>query len=154
VVRFLAKPKVQFLMKQYLKTIYSAKVLLAWGEAISGNQKIREWLIRNGFPELGIFVFALHNKPDARTWLLENQFPHLAATISGAEGKKDAVEWLVNHNFDVLAKTALTGDGDEDAFKWLVRNNHREMAMVGKKIEEVKDQIERDNNDVHKISQE
>jgi len=135
-----------------LKTTYPAKVLLAWGEAISGNRKIREWLMANGYPELGVFVFALHNKEDAKEWLLENGHPHLAATIAGAEGKKDAVEWLKKYEFDVLVHVALTGDGNADSFKWLLDQGQREMAMVAKKIEEVKDMIERDNNDVHRIS--
>jgi hypothetical protein len=137
-----------------LKATYPAKILLAWAEAIDGNKEIRTWLFENGYPELGIFVYALHNKEDAKQWLMEKNFPHLAATVSGAEGKEDAVKWLLQYGFDVLAKAALAGDGDEEAFKWLIRNNHREMAIVGKKIEKVKDQIERDNNDVHKISQE
>lgn len=137
-----------------MKTSYPAKILLAWGEAISGNKKIREWLMVNGYPELGIFVFALRNKDDAKKWLFENNFRHLAATISGAEGNKGAIEWLFKSNFDILARVAAVGGGDEPAFNWLLTQGHREMAMIGKKIEAVKDEIERDNNDVHKISQE
>lgn len=137
-----------------MKTSYPAKILLAWGEAISGNKKIREWLTQNGYPELGVFVFALRNKDDGKKWLFDNNFRHLAATISGAEGNKDAIEWLYKSKFDILARVAAVGDGDELSFKWLVANNHREMAMIGKKIEAVKNDIERDNNDVHKISQE
>jgi hypothetical protein len=137
-----------------LKTTYPAKILIAWAEAIGGNKTIREWLTANGYTELGVFTFALRNKDDAKKWLMSNGFEHLAATISGAEGNKSAVEWLEKYNFDVLAKTALVGDGNDDAFKWLVKNGHREMAMVGKKIQQVKDQIEQDNNDVHKISKE
>ncbi len=137
-----------------MKTTYPAKILLAWGEAISGNIEIRTWLVNNGYKELGLFVFALRNKSDAREWLFENNYPHLMATVAGAEGKKDAVEWLFHHKFDVLAHTALTGDGEEESFQWLLRHGHKEMAIIGKKIEEVKDEIERDHNDVHKISKE
>jgi hypothetical protein len=137
-----------------MKALYPAKVLIAWAEAIGGNKEIRTWLMENGYRELGVFVFALYNKDDAKEWLLKNGFPHLAATVAGSEGKQDAIGWLLKHDFDLLAKTALTGDGDEAAFKWLVANKHRELAIIGKKIEMVKDQIERDNNDVHKISQE
>jgi len=96
----------------------------------------------------------LNNKDDAKKWLLENGFQHLAATISGAEGNKNAIAWLEMHNFDVLAMVARLGDGDENALEWLLRHNHREMAMVGKRIQIVKDMIERDNNDIHKISKE
>ena len=44
---------------------YPPKILVAWGEAISGNGEIRDWLIKNGYPELGLFTFALRNKDDA-----------------------------------------------------------------------------------------
>jgi hypothetical protein len=135
-----------------LKTSYPAKILVAWAEAIGGNKKIRDWLATNGYPELNVFVFALNNKEDALKWLLENGHPHLAATIAGAEGKKDAIEWLKKYKFDVLCHVAMTGDGNEASFNWLIKNGHREMAIVAKRIEEVKDIIEQDNNDVHKIS--
>lgn len=135
-----------------MKTTYPAKILLAWAEAIGGNKKIREWLALNGYPELNVFVFALNNKDDALQWLLDNGHQQLAATIAGAEGKKDAVGWLKRHKFDVLVHVALTGDGNQASFKWLVTNGHREMALVAKRIEEVKDMIEQDNNDVHRIS--
>ena len=39
---------------------YPAKVLLAWGEAISGNREIRDWLMQNGYPELALTCHALH----------------------------------------------------------------------------------------------
>lgn len=137
-----------------MKTQYPAKVLVAWAEAIKGNAKIRDWLMVNGYRELGVFVFALHNKDDAKEWLLKNEFPHLAATVAGAEGDEGAIGWLEKYKFDILAKVAQVGDGDATSFQWLIHHGHREMAMVGKRIEEVKDMIERDNNDVHKISKE
>lgn len=137
-----------------MKFAYHPKVLIAWGEAISGNAKIRDWLIGNGFKELGLFVFALRNKDDAKQWLLDNGYSHLAATISGAEGNKNAISWLRNYEFEPLARVAELGDGNEEAFEWLIRNGHRELAMIGKKIQLVKDEIERDNNDIHKISKE
>jgi hypothetical protein len=139
-------------IKPILKTTYPAKILVAWAEAIGGNKKIREWLAANGYPELSVFVFALNNKDDAREWLLKNGHQHLVAIIAGAEGQKEAVEWLKKYKFDVLIHVAMTGDGNEQSFHWLLKNGHREMAIVAKRIEEVKDIIEQDNNDVHRIS--
>ena len=137
-----------------MKISYPAKVLLACGEAISGNKEIRDWLTENGYPELGVFVFGLRNKDDANKWLFDNNFRHFAATIAGSKGNKEAVEWLFKTQMDVLARVAATGDGDEESFNWLLKNNHREMAMIGKKIEAVNLEIDFDNNDVHKISSE
>ena len=132
---------------------YPAKVLLAWGEAISGNAGLRDWLIRNGFPELGIFVFALHLKPDARKWLMENGHPHLMAVIRGIEGDDKALEWLDKHDMQVLRRVAEAG-GDDRAFKWLVAHGHRELALLGLKMWSVKMAIEDDHNDPHKFSRE
>lgn len=131
---------------------YPDKILVAWGEAISGNAKIRDWLTQNGFPELGVFCFALRNKNDARAWLMKNGHPHLFALINGVEGNKNALMWLKVHKFDLLLKMALAGDGDEEAFEWLVQNNYKILALIAKKIEFIKDQIEENNNDPHRIS--
>lgn len=132
--------------------LYPSKILLAWAEAIGGNTKLRDWLTENGYKELGLFVFALHLKDDARDWLMQNGYPHLMATINGAEGNPNAIKWLEKHGYTPLSKVALVGDGNEQAFAWLKRNNHPELALVAKKIEAVKIQIERDNEDHHSIN--
>ncbi len=137
----------------YKPLIYPPKIIIAWGEAISGNKKIRDWLGKNGYPELYTFVFALNLKQDARDWLMKNQYPHLLALIEGVEGKKSALDWLINNKFSILWYMALAGDGDRDAAKWLIKNE-KEFAMVALKIKIVKDEIETDNMDPHKISSE
>lgn len=129
---------------------YPVKILVAWGEAISGNKEIREWLIKNGYPELGLFVFALNNKDDARDWLIKNKHPHLMALINGIESNTQALMWLEKHNFPILKHMALAGDGDKEALNWLLKNGHREFAMLARKMEQVKMQIDNDNSDVHK----
>lgn len=128
---------------------YPAKVLVAWGEAISGHAGIRDWLIRNGYPELGIFVFALHLKPDARQWLMDHGHPHLMAVIRGMEGDEQALDWLNAHGMQVLRKVAECG-GDEAALQWLLREGRRELAMLGLKMWSVKMKIEEDHQDPHK----
>ncbi|MDQ3101914.1 MAG: hypothetical protein M3R08_11050, partial [Bacteroidota bacterium] len=109
-----------------MRTEYPAKVLLAWGEAISGNIPLRDWLIKNGYPELGIFTFALRNKDDARKWLMEKGHAHLLAVITGLEGDKRALDWLQRNNMNVLRHVALAGDDVEASFQWLIENGHRE----------------------------
>jgi hypothetical protein len=131
---------------------YPAKVILAWAEAINGNRDIRDWLITNGYPELGLFVFALNNKTEARQWLIDNGFPHLMALINGAEGNPNALIWLKNFGYDILEKMARVGDNDEDALIWLLQNNLPDMAKVALKIREVKNEIDANNNDMHRIS--
>lgn len=130
---------------------YPAKILVAWAEAIGGNSDIRDWLIKNGYKELGLFTFALRNMDDARMWLMENGSPHLLALINGIEGNKQALQWLESNGYKALSIIALAADGNKSAKEWLLKND-KLLAMVALKMEFVKDEIERDNNDVHKIS--
>ena len=139
-------------MAESIFSKYPQKVLVAWGEAISGNREVRQWLIKNGFPELGIFVFALHLKADARKWLLEHGHAPLMALISGIEGDVKALDWLEMHDFPVLRHMAVAG-GDEDAMRWLITQDQRTMAVLALKMWSVKMAIEDDHNDPYKFSQ-
>ena len=65
---------------------YPIKVLVAWGEAISGHGELRDWLLGNGYPELGLFVHALRLDNKARKWLIDEGHPELMALCAGAEG--------------------------------------------------------------------
>ena len=69
---------------------YNAKLIIAWGEAISGNDEIRDWLMQSPYKELGIFCFALKNDEKSRDWLMNNGFPHLLAVINGIERNEEA----------------------------------------------------------------
>ncbi|MFT4683056.1 MAG: hypothetical protein ACJAU0_000596 [Flavobacteriales bacterium] len=135
-----------------LKTDYPAKVILAWGESISGNAQLRKWLMENGYPELGLFVYALFNKGDARDWLIKNGFPHLMALINGAEGNRNALLWLQKFELTVMFHIAKAADNDDASLHWLLTKGHKEWFVLAQKIRIVKNQIELDNNDVHKIS--
>jgi len=132
--------------------MYPAKILVAWAEAVGGNTAIRDWLMRNGYQELGLFVFALYLQDEARDWLMKHGHPHLMATISGAEGDPKALHWLETHGYMPLAKVAQVGDGDDAALQWLKSNGHAELAMVALRIRAVKDKIEFDNQDHHKFN--
>ncbi|MCF8258565.1 MAG: hypothetical protein K9J06_13495 [Flavobacteriales bacterium] len=131
---------------------YPAKILVAWAEAIGGNAAIRDWLMKNGYPELGLFVHALYLQDHARDWLMKNGHPHLMAIIRGAEGDNAAVKWLETHGYTPLSKIAMTGDGDDAALHWLKLNGHPELAMVAIRLRAVKDRIESDNVDHHKFN--
>ena len=126
---------------------YPEKILLAWGEAIGGNTEIRDWLLKKGYPELGLFCFALYFDEKASEWLLKNT-PHLLALIKAAEGKKDARMWL-NAKFPLLYCMALAADGEKKEMETLIRKD-RLMAGIAQKIKFAKDQIEEANNDVHR----
>lgn len=131
---------------------YPVKILLAWGESIDGNKKITEWLMKNGYTELGLFQFALRNEPRSRDWMMQNGHPHLMALINGIEGDEKALDWLDKNGFAVLKEMALTGDGDAEAFKRLQRPETKVYAMLAKKMEFIKDGIEDAKSDFHKYS--
>lgn len=134
-----------------MRTEYPAKVLVAWAEAIGGNIGLRDWLLRNGYPELGVFTAALRNKQEARDWLMQHGHAHLMAVIRGSEGDPRALEWLQQHGFGVLRQVALVGDGDEEALRWLMAKGHRELAMAAYRMARVKASIEEDHRDPHKF---
>jgi hypothetical protein len=137
--------------KNSISFTYPIKILVAWGEAISGNNRIRDWLMNNGYNELGLFTFALRNNDEAMLWLIKNDFPHLAALINGIEGNAQALRWLDEYGFKDLKKMALAADNDTIVMKELMAQDKLK-AMLAMKMGAVKDEIERDNNDAHKIS--
>jgi hypothetical protein len=132
---------------------YPPKILVGWGEAIAGNKDLIDWFLASEeYKELGLAVHAILLKDDARDWLMANGYAHLMAMINGVEGNQEALHWLEKNNFHVLKHVALAGDGEKDSFSWLIKNGHEEFAMVSQKIKKVKDEIEEDHNDPHKIS--
>ena len=130
---------------------YEAKILVAWGEAISGNTKIRSWLVKNGYPELSVFCYALNNQDDARQWLMDNNFPHLMALINGIERNEQALEWLGINEYYLLRNLALAADGSTASMDWL-KGKHPAFAVLAGKMEVIKRRIDDDNYDPHKMN--
>lgn len=106
----------------------------------------------NGYSELALTCHALHLVDSARSWLMTNGHPHLMALVSGSEGNAQAVEWLEKFGFTYLKDVALGADNDDDAVRRLLLANQREWAGIALKIRAVKNQIEAENNDMHRIS--
>lgn len=150
---FKKKDKISIEGKIKLKPLdFPNKVIHVWSEAISGDKACLEILLKSEYKALGIFYYALHLKDDARNWLLTNGYAHLMAMINAVEGNQEALKWLADNKFDILRNMALSADGTKEGFDWLVKNGHKDMALISKKIEHLKDEIEMDHNDVHKMS--
>jgi len=137
--------------KRVKSLAYPTKILVAWGESISGNKEIRDWLMKNGYPELGMFCFALRNEDSAQKWLLSRGYPHLLALIKAIEGEKDALIWLRESGEELLLIMASAANGDENAKRLLLQKD-RVFAALAMKIERVKDDIEWDNNSIYGIN--
>lgn len=129
---------------------YPLKVLVAWGEAIAGNEDIRLWLTKSDYPELGLFCHALSNQSSAREWLVKNGHPQLQALISGIEGREPALRWLLDHGFADLHQMALAADGDAKAMEELKATKPL-LAVLAAKMEFVKDRIEENKHDFHRL---
>jgi hypothetical protein len=136
-----------------VKKAYPAKILLALEQALRGKAQFTDWLIKNGYPELGMFVYALHNKQKARDWLMENGHPQWMAVVNGAEGNEVAQKWLKQFGFDILYHVSRVGDGWLDSRQWLIKQQQREFFMLAMAVYEVKNYIDLKNNDVHRFGQ-
>ena len=130
---------------------YPSKVLIAWREAIGGNDEFRDFLIKSPYKELGIFCFAILNDKKSRKWLLDNNYAHLLATIEGIEGKESALVFLKKNGFDLLFHFARSADSWKDSQTWLQKKD-KLLYAISLKIEFIKDEIELRNQDPHKIN--
>ena len=130
---------------------YPSKVLIAWREAIGGNDEFRDFLIKSPYKELGIFCFAILNDKKSRKWLLDNNYGHLLATIEGIEGKDSALVFLKKNGFDLLFHFARSADSWKDSQIWLQKKD-KLLYAISLKIEYVKDEIELRNQDPHKLN--
>lgn len=133
---------------------YPNKVLLAWAEAILGHEEIRDWLMGSDYPELGVFCHALNNEPTSRAWLRHHGHLHLLALVEGTEGEPKAIDWLRGVGSNTLADMALAADNDEDALSRLMTGDPDAKgiwAQVALRMRHVKNAIEAQNNDVHRI---
>ena len=108
------------------------------------------------YPELGVFCHAMHNEETSRAWLRHKGHHILLALLKGAEGEEQAVQWLEEQGHFVIADMALAADNDDEATARLMAPAARGdgdglWAEIAVRIREVKNEIEAQNNDVHRI---
>ena len=60
-----------------------------------------DWLMRNGYPELGALSRTIQGDTDAKDWLMNHGFPQLAAIDSVIDKEEKAAEWLLKNHFEV-----------------------------------------------------
>lgn len=140
-----------------VKFSYHPKIILAWAKAVEGDENLLNYLKDNDFKELVMATHAIKLQDKARDWLMENGFPHVMAMINGAEGNEQALAWLKMNDFMVLYHLALAVDHqskldakEPTGFYWLKKYATQDLFILAESIQKVKDEIEEDNNDVHK----
>ncbi len=131
---------------------YHPKIILAWTKAIEGNVDLMNYLFEYGYKELTMAAHAIRLKDEARDWLMENGYPHLMAMINAAEGNEQAQQWLKMNNYLLFYNMAIAIDGEAEGFKWINQNSTQEIFYLTRIIKQVKDDIEEDHNDTHRMS--
>lgn len=128
---------------------YPAKIVLAWAKAIEGNNEILLWLKVNGYEELSMATYAILLKDEAREWLPKNGYPQLLAFINAAEGNEKAQRWLLLNDMELLYHMALAIEEEPTSWEWLGQNATADLFLLTRTIKKVKDDIEENHNDIH-----
>ena len=115
---------------------YPPKIILAFGETISGNNEILNWLLKNGYGELAALSYSIRGSQEAFTWLMNNGYTHFAALDSAIDNDAKAYKWLGDHKYPFLIVFADACHGKKEAMDWMVRNNLTGMLRVTQKIRE------------------
>lgn len=131
---------------------YHPKIILAWAKGIDGNTDLLNYLYENGCKELVMAAHAIRLKDEARDWLMENGYPHLMALINASEGNEQAQQWLKLNNYPLFYHMAIAIDGENEGFTWINRHSTPAIFFLTKTIKKVKDEIEEEHNDTHKMS--
>lgn len=116
-------------------THYPTKILMAFGCTFEPEgDEFFEWLMRNGYPELGALSHTIQGDTKAKDWLMEHGFPHLAAIDSAIDKEAKAEEWLLKNHFEVNLAFAKAINRDDDATDWLLKNELQVLVIIADKI--------------------
>ena len=131
---------------------YHIKVLLILELAIDGQVEPLEWLLNNGFPELGAFANAIRKDQIAYDWLMKNGYPDLAALTDAIEDNFEAYKWLKKHNrnFYIILSDAV--QPKEYAMRYLKEHKLEVFTRLCMRIKQVKDKQADDAWDAHKAT--
>ena len=116
-------------------TRYPVKILMAFGCTFEPEgDEFFEWLMRNGYPELGALNHTIQGDTKAKDWLMEHGFAHLAAIDSVIDKEEEAEKWLLKNHFEVNLAFARAVNRDDDATDWLVKNELQVFVIIADKI--------------------
>ncbi len=128
---------------------YQPKIILAFGETISGNNEILNWLLKNGYGELAALSYSIRGSQEAFTWLMNNGYTHFAALDSAIDNDVKAYKWLKEHQYPFLIIFADACHGNKEAMDFMVRKNLTGMLRVTQKIREFRDNQIYDYHKMH-----
>jgi len=134
-------------MKRGHLETYPTKILLAFTEAVGGNEQLFEWLLKNDFPELALLSKSLRGGVRSNELLIIQNFPQFAAFDAAIHADPKAIVWLKKNDFIFLIRLAEASQGKKIALDWFENNNLKIFVMLARKI---KSFIENQVFDVHK----
>jgi len=130
---------------------YPAKILLAWSQAIAGNEKIAKWLVENGYSELICVIDFLWGSTKAGEWMLKNKFPEWRAFAEYVgDENPGAKTWLIKNNFDILVLIGDVVHENKKSLKVLQAKKQPEMLLIAKNLNKLLYQIEFDTNIIYR----
>ncbi len=115
-------------------TEYPPKILIAFAETFTPNDEIFNWLMKNGYPELGALSACLKGSKDAFNWLMKNGYPHFCALDSAIDGNRVAHMWLQKNKFDMYAVLADVCRNVESAIAYCKENQLTDFLYIGEKF--------------------
>jgi hypothetical protein len=129
---------------------YPAKIWLAFGETFSEKgESFVEWLMKNGYPELGALSHAIRGSEQALEWLMRNKFLHLAALDGAIDENQKAYKWLADNQHPLLVLFADACHGALPAIDWFKRHNLSAFLVIAGKIKEWRDSQTFDYHKLH-----
>ncbi|MFO8054842.1 MAG: hypothetical protein R6U19_06735 [Bacteroidales bacterium] len=132
-------------------TEYPVKILVAFGEAVSDNDKIHRWLVENEYPELAALVSCLRRDRQAEEWLQRHNFQHFVAFHYAVYQDDDARMWLYKYRFKTLALLADAVNKDKRAVEIFRKKKLYVFIRLAYKIKKLKEQVLFDASDYHKM---
>ena len=127
---------------------YPVKILVAFGETITGNDEIHDWLVNNGYPELAALSNAIRGSDDAVKWLIKHK-PEFAVLDSAIDNDPKALVWLNSHKLYFLEVFADACRGKEEALKWFGKKDLQVFLRLAQKIKEYRDGQSYDYHKMH-----
>lgn len=129
---------------------YPSKVILAWSEAVNGNEPITKWLISNGYPELISCLDSFRGNENADKRLMKSGHPEFVAFVEFINGSKKAKEWLEQFGFDLFITIGDFVNEEDGSAKKLMATGAKEVIIFAQRLKKFVTEIDFDANDVHK----
>jgi hypothetical protein len=126
---------------------YPTKILLAFTEAVGGNEDLFEWLLKNGYSELALLSKSLRGGETSNQILIQKKFPQFAAFDAAIHGDVKAIIWLKKNKFVFLIRLADASRGTEIAIQWFKKQDLKIFVLLAAKI---KSYVDNQVYDVHK----